>query len=132
MRRKALTLAGLVALHACGTPCPAFAADSAPDYSTPATEWVYQGMAVADMLTTLDIKHCPALQETNPILGAHPTDGRVIGYFAITGLLHYAITRELVTGNMPRSLVQFWEGTGIALEAGMVGHNYSIGLRARF
>ena len=104
----------------------------AADYSTPATEWVYQGFAVADMLTTLDIAKHPGYTEMNPILGPHPSDGRVVGYFALTGLLHYGITRALVMGDMPRPLIQVWEATGIALEAGMVGHNYSIGLRARW
>lgn len=103
-----------------------------PHAPTPATEWVYQSAAFADMLTTLDIAKHPELHETNAILGEHPSDGKVIGYFAATGLLHWALTRELVREHVPSPIVQTWEGASIALEVGMVAHNYSIGLRARF
>ena len=132
---------------------PAHADETNPNAPTPVTEWVYQGAAFADMLTTLDIKnHGPScspgmmniygtgkpsvcgggLQEMNPILGTHPSDGKIVGYFAATGLLHWALTRELVRENVPAPIVQTWEGLGIALEVSMVAHNYSIGLRARF
>jgi hypothetical protein len=99
---------------------------------TPVTEWVYQGAAFADMLTTLDIAKHPNLVEENPLMGQHPSDGKVLGYFAATGLLHWAITRELVRESVPSPVVQTWEALGIGLEVGMVAHNYSIGLRARF
>jgi hypothetical protein len=98
----------------------------------PATEWVYQGAAVADMLTTLDIAKHPRCHEMNPVLGPHPSDAMVVGYFAAAGALHYLITRELVQENIPAPIVQTWEGLGIGLELDMVGHNYNIGLHARF
>lgn len=103
-----------------------------PHAPTPATEWVYQSAAFADMLTTLDIAKHPNLQEENPILGQHPSDGKVIGYYAATGLLHWALTRELVREHVPSPIVETYEGLSIVLEVDMVGHNYSIGLRARF
>jgi hypothetical protein len=103
-----------------------------PNAPTPVTEWVYQGAALADMLTTLDIARHPNLAEENPLMGQHPTDGRVLGYFAVTGALHYLVTRELVRESVPAPLVQTWEALGIGLEVGMVAHNYSTGLRARF
>lgn len=103
-----------------------------PNAHTPITEWVYQGAAFADMLTTLDIKNHPNLVETNPLLGQHPSDARVLGYFAATGTLHYLFTRELVRENVPAPIVQTWEALGISLEVGMVAHNYSIGLRIGF
>jgi hypothetical protein len=109
----------------------AFADETNPNAKTPATEWVYQSAAFVDMLTTLDIRHTK-LQELNPILGPHPSDAKVVGYFAAAGLLHWAITRELVRENVPAPIVQTWEGLGIALEVGVVGHNYSLGLHARF
>ncbi len=107
-------------------------ADDAPP--TPATEWVYQTAAFADMLTTLDIKHHPASQvvETNVVLGQRPSDAKVIGYFATTGALHYLFTRELVREHVPSSVVQAWEALGIGLEVGVVAHNYSMGVRINF
>ena len=110
----------------------AHADETNPNAPTPVTEWVYQGAAFADMLTTLDISRHPNLVEENPLMGQHPSDGRVLGYFAATGVLHYLVTRELVRENVPAPIVQTWEALGIGLEVGMVAHNYSIGLRANF
>jgi hypothetical protein len=106
--------------------------DTNPGAATPVTEWVYQGAALADMLTTLDISKHPNLVEENPLLGQHPGSIKVVGYFAATGMLHYLVTRELVRESVPATIVETWEALGIGLEVGMVAHNYSIGLRANF
>lgn len=126
MIRKILVLAGAIALHACGglTPCPAAETDSVP-----ATEWAYQTLAAADMFTTLDIRQHAGYREQNPILGSHPADARIVGYFAISGLAHYGITRWLVNSGTPNRVVQAWEASGITVEAYCVGHNYALGLR---
>lgn len=100
--------------------------------SVPATEWVYQGIAAVDMAQTLNIKNTPGIQESNPILGAYPSDAKVVGYFAVTGVVHYLITRELVTHDVPAPIVQLWECVGIGIEAAAVGHNYQLGIRVRF
>ena len=125
----ALAMFALLAAFLCSH---AKADDTNPNAPTPVTEWVYQGAAFADMLTTLDISRHPNLVEENPLMGQHPSDGKVLGYFAATGVLHYLVTRELVRENVPAPIVQTWEALGIGLEVGMVAHNYSIGLRARF
>ncbi len=125
----ALAMFALLAAFLCSH---AKADDTNPNAPTPVTEWVYQGSAFADMLTTLDISRHPNLVEENPLMGQHPSDGKVLGYFAVTGVLHYLVTRELVRENVPAPIVQTWEALGIGLEVGMVAHNYSIGLRARF
>ena len=129
---RATILMALALALACFYAHSAHATDT--DAPTPKLEWVYQGAAVADMLTTLDIRHHPASKvvETNPILGQRPSDGQVLGYFVATGALHYLVTRELVRENVPSAVVNAWEGGTIGLELGMVGHNYAIGLHARF
>jgi hypothetical protein len=99
---------------------------------TPATEWVFDAALAADMLTTLDIKDHPKIQEENPILGPRPSDGKVLAYFAAGAALHWMLTRELLNGNVPQPLITAWELTSIGVEAGFAGHNYSIGLRAKF
>jgi hypothetical protein len=124
----ALAMFALLAAFLCSQ---AKADDTNPNAKTPVTEWVYQGAAFADMLTTLDIAKHPNLVEENPLMGQHPSDGKVLGYFAATGVLHYLVTRELVRENVPAPIVQTWEALGIGLEVGMVAHNYSIGLRVR-
>lgn len=125
----ALAMFAVLAAFLCSQ---AKADDTNPNAKTPVTEWVYQGVALGDMLTTLDIAKHPGLVEENPLLGQHPSDGKVLGYFAATGVLHYLVTRELVRENVPAPIVQTWEALGIGLEVGMVAHNYSLGLRARF
>ncbi len=124
-----LLLSAAISLSCCTFVAQKALADDTVDRSTPALEWAYQGAAVADMLTTLDIKNHPTLMETNPLLGEHPSNGKVFAYFAGTGVLHWAITRELVNGNMQRPLINTWEALTIGLEVGCAAHNYSIGLR---
>ena len=103
------------------------------DEPTPKLEWAYQAVPAADMLTTLDIaKHPQQFQETNALLGTHPSQGAVVGYFAAIGGLHYLITRELVNENVPAPIVTAWECVTIGVESAYVGHNYSIGLRMKF
>ena len=127
-----LGLIGWALLAWLGLTIAAHADETSPSAPTPVTEWVYQGAAFADMLTTLDIAKHPNLVEENPLIGQRPSTGKVLAYFAGTGLLHWAMTRELVRESVPAPIVQTWEALGIGLEVGMVAHNYSIGLRARF
>jgi len=112
----------------------ALAALSAPASACdiPGLEYAYLGAATADMLTTLDIKHHANLQEMNALLGTHPSDAKVVAYFAATDALHAAMTCELVNGNVPHALVSAWEYVTIGIETGYAVHNYSIGLRFSF
>src|SRR5690242_18600878 len=43
---------------------------------------VSQGLLIADWQQTLDIKNHKTLHEINPLLGHHPSDDHVNGYFA--------------------------------------------------
>lgn len=113
--------------------CASAKADETIDRSTPNLEWVYDVAATADMLTTLDIRHHhPELVENNVVLGEHPSDAKVIGWFVGTDALHWAITRELVNGDVPRPLINAWECVSIGIEAGFAARNYSLGLRMKF
>jgi hypothetical protein len=98
--------------------------------SLPKEEYVYFAAAGLDMLTTLDIKHHPGkIEETNFILGKHPSDAKVVGYFIATDLLHAAVTYELVDGGAPKGLIKAWEYITIGVETGYAVHNYRLGLR---
>lgn len=44
-----------------------------------------------DMLQTLDIKNHVGHEESNPLLGKHPADARVVGYFAGCMALNAAV-----------------------------------------
>jgi hypothetical protein len=96
------------------------------------TEFVYWAAATADMLTSLDIKHHPALMETNPLLGEHPSDAKIIGYFAATDVLHLLITRELVGEGVPEPIIATWQVLTIGMEGAYAAHNFKIGLRFSF
>jgi hypothetical protein len=98
----------------------------------PALEYGYVAAATADMLTTLDIHKHKGYTETNSLLGTHPSDSLVVGYFAATTALHAAITYELVSQDVPMPVVKAWEYVTIGIEAGYAVHNYSIGLRFTF
>ena len=65
--------------------------------------------------------------ETNPLIGSHPSMGRVNTYFASVMLGHYLIDRNLSPVNQDR-----FEWATIALEAVVVLHNRKIGLSVRF
>jgi hypothetical protein len=106
-------------------------ADLTDDLNVYAAESAYQALALVDMGTTLDIRHRPGMYEENPILGRHPNDARVVGYFAIEGASHALVTHALVSAGWTKTAYT-WEALGIGLEAGCVAHNYSIGLKARF
>ena len=96
--------------------------------SMPKLEYVFMAAQAVDMLTTLDIKNHPNLRETNIILGEHPSDGKIIGWFALTTLAHSAITYELVDNDVPKSIVRAWEYVSIGYESYYGIHNLHLGL----
>jgi hypothetical protein len=98
----------------------------------PATELLFDVALAADMATTADIKNHPGIHETNPILGAHPSDGKIAAYGACAGLIHAAITYEMVEHHAPGFIVQAWEFLGTAVEVGYAEHNRRLGLKLRF
>jgi hypothetical protein len=95
-------------------------------------EGAYQGAALADMLTTLDIHRHADGYESNPIIGrGYPREGRVYTYFAVTGLAHAAITYELVQHGFEKT-AWAWEAGTIGMELYWVDHNFHTGLSMRF
>lgn len=86
----------------------------------------------ADMLTTLDIRHHSGMYETNPVLGRHPSDAKVLAYFSACAGIHYVITDQMFKHNMPMPIINAWQVLTIGVETGYATRNYSIGLRMRF
>jgi hypothetical protein len=80
-----------------------------------------------DHAQTRDIKNHPGYQETNPLLGSHPSDTRIRNYFLAAGVAHLAVTHLL-----PPRHRHHWQGATLAIQAGYVAHNYRIGLRLDF
>ena len=65
--------------------------------------------------------------ELNPIMGKHPSHTTVNETFLIGSIGHYAISRML-----PAKARHIWQYVTIGFESGVVGHNYQIGIRAKF
>ena len=85
-------------------------------------------LLVADWAQTRQIaRNADLYQETNPILGAHPSMGRVNTYFAAALALNYVIGNSLASGWRRAWFV----GVG-GVEASVVQRNLSIGLKLSF
>jgi lipid II:glycine glycyltransferase (peptidoglycan interpeptide bridge formation enzyme) len=90
-------------------------------------EYLVFGTLVLDAAQTLDIKNHPELHEQNPILGNHPSDTKVIAYFAAAGYAHYSITKAL-----PTEYRATWQYGWAALELATIIRNRQLNLRFNF
>lgn len=95
----------------------------------PALEYVFEGAALADMLTTLDIKNHPDRQEANPLMPRHPSDGYVVGFFTFGVAVHALITHEMLVQGVTPGWIRAWECVSIGVEAGGAARNIHMGLR---
>lgn len=79
-------------------------------------------LTLADRLQTLDIARDPRCYEINPLLGRHPSDGRINSYFAAS-----LIAKALVSSWLPAPWRERWQGLGVSSSAYLIGHNDSVG-----
>jgi hypothetical protein len=82
---------------------------------------------VLDAAQTLDIKNHPDLYETNPLLGRHPSDAKIVAYFIGAGFAHNAVTKAL-----PTRYRAMWQYGWAALEIGTIIRNRKLNLRFNF
>ncbi|MGZ3240710.1 MAG: hypothetical protein ACXWJK_10185 [Burkholderiaceae bacterium] len=80
-----------------------------------------------DAAQTLDIKNHPNLYETNPLLGRHPSDTKIVAYFIGAGFAHDAVTKAL-----PTEYRATWQYGWAALEIGTIIRNRKLNLRFNF
>jgi hypothetical protein len=94
-------------------------------------EAIYFGIAVADAITTSDIRNHTDIEEVNPvaraILGKNPDPLETAVYFIGTSALHYAISNNLT----PRYR-RIWQRTTIVVGGLVVTNNVRIGLSLGF
>jgi hypothetical protein len=102
-----------------------------------AKSWTWQDTAlvgIGETLTVLDMgqtryiaTHPQSYQETNAILGQHPTPQAVTGYFlgvaALIPIVHFLVPEEY------RGIAA---GVYIGVEAASVSSNYQVGIRTSF
>ena len=72
-------------------------------------------------------KHPQDFRELNPILGDHPSVGRVNTYFIATGLAHYGISQWLSPSNR-----RGWQTITIIFAVATVSRNHQIGVKIDF
>jgi hypothetical protein len=92
-------------------------------HDLPASEWVFQGLNIADAVTTIDALNHGCI-ERNPMLGHHPSHGAVIGQTVAVGILHAAGT-SFLQDHAPRA-VPLWEILTIGVKGGAVVSNLTV------
>jgi hypothetical protein len=88
----------------------------------------YDALLTSDMLMTRNAMHAGQYREINPIVGDHPSDGRLYGWLAAGGAVHWLISNAFPSG-ANRNAFQY---ITIGIEGFVVAHNYRIGLRMSF
>ncbi len=91
-------------------------------------EGTYHIIRAVDWSQTRYIANNPKrFHEMNPVIGRNPSISRVNQYFLITAFLHLAISHYL-----PENYRIAWQGATIFVSAGLVRHNYSVGIKLDF
>jgi hypothetical protein len=94
-------------------------------------EALYQSLAVMDWAQTRTIAtYTPTkggFNESNAILGTHPSTNKVNKYFVFTGLAHAAVAYMLSP-----TYRRIFELSTISLEVGAVGNNMTLGVGMKF
>lgn len=98
-----------------------------------ARQSMFTALVVADMKQTLNIRKInsgptPLVYETNPILGKHPTDTKVVLYFTGVALAHYYISKNLEAGWKREA----WQYGWIVVESAVVLRNKKIQIQYKF
>ena len=91
-------------------------------------ELSFQLVNAIDMFQTLEIvEHSDLYYETNPILGKHPKNYEVVGYFIARGFLHYEVTKWL-----PSKFRVPWLTITILPQIPVIEHNHNLGIRIKW
>ena len=96
------------------------ASPAAAEPFVPPSEYVYQALNLADMGETLDCRHIAGCYEANPLLGKHPSDGKVIGFKLGGGVIHFLAAHALRHDAKAERVFEF---VSIAVQGGVVAAN---------
>ena len=104
------------------TPCYAW------DKGDTVREVVWQGLHIVDWGQTLEIaRHPDKFNEMNPLMGKHPSVGRVNTYMGLSAMGHLIISYVL-----PDKYRIYWQWITIGMSGACVINNFNIGLKVRF
>lgn len=77
--------------------------------------------------TRFGARHQERFEEGNPLLGKHPSVGKINNICVATGISHV-----LIAGLLPEKWRYAFQGFSIIIETGIVGTNYSAGVKWGF
>ena len=81
-------------------------------------ENLFYSALLLDCFQTLDIKNHDDMYENNKILGRHPSDVKIVGYFLTSGYTHY-----LITSNISSEYRPYWQWAWIGAETATIIRN---------
>jgi Domain of unknown function (DUF5658) len=84
-------------------------------------EFAFQVLNFVDAVQTIDCLNRSICSEANPIMGRHPSTGRVILVKASAGVFHYAVTRYFLKKHP--EWVDEWLITTVVVQGGVVMWN---------
>jgi len=76
--------------------------------------------------------------EKNPLLGKHPSVGRINAHFISSILINYLVAKFDNEKNnekfksKPKKLHKYWNYFGITMETYMIRRNYNLGIKVKF
>jgi hypothetical protein len=97
----------------------------------PPEEWVYQALTVVDVAQTMRaLDHpCGCYYEANPLYGKNPSDFQIVATTLAFNAAHAYLVLRMVETGQPEWLIKTVTYGSIAVRAGVVYHNFSIGIR---
>lgn len=127
-RTPAFILSAVFVAAAASVLCTECSAHDAWTEADSAREGAFLALDLADLGQTRYIaRHPEQFYEVNPLIGRHPSVGRVDAVFAGEALAHVAISYTL-----PERFRPAWQYGSIAFEGALVAHNAHIGIRFNF
>ena len=120
--KTTMALAAVLLLSGCGTfqPAPWRTQDTVRQVAIAA-------MIAVDHGQTLDLKNHPELEETNPLLGKHPTDREINAHFITVQILH-----PLISYMLPHGMRDIWQWGSMGLWGAVIINNSQLGLKLDF
>lgn len=97
----------------------------------PPSEWVYQALTVVDVAQTMRALDdpCKCYREQNPIFGKNPSDFQLVATSLAFNAAHAYLVLRMVETDQPEWLIKTVTYGSIAVRAGVVYHNFHIGIR---
>jgi len=97
----------------------------------PPEMWVYQALTVVDVAQTMSALDdpCKCYYEQNSLYGKNPSDFQIVATTLAFNAAHAYLVLRMVETGQPEWLIKTVTYGSIAVRAGVVYHNFSIGIR---